>query len=110
MVSKRKDSAYRSGRSPDWLKIKNLACEAVRREAEGIGDADWAGIQCGLTQHVGVALAGLRQLDDPCGDCFIGKVGSACISNSCREPGLIAYECPSCNYVTSMFWQPKDPR
>jgi hypothetical protein len=26
------------------------------------------------------------------------------------EPGLIAYECPSCNYVTSMFWQPKDSR
>ncbi len=25
IVSKRKDSPYRSGRSPDWLKIKNLA-------------------------------------------------------------------------------------
>jgi len=24
-VSKRKDSTYRSGRSPDWLKMKNLA-------------------------------------------------------------------------------------
>jgi len=24
IVSKRKDSAYRSGRSPDWLKMKNL--------------------------------------------------------------------------------------
>jgi|SRR6476619_3669171 ATP-dependent DNA ligase len=24
IVSKRKDSPYRSGRSPDWLKIKNL--------------------------------------------------------------------------------------
>jgi bifunctional non-homologous end joining protein LigD len=23
IVSKRKDSAYRSGRSPDWLKMKN---------------------------------------------------------------------------------------
>jgi bifunctional non-homologous end joining protein LigD len=34
IVSKRKDSAYRSGRSPDWLKMKNPACEAVRREAE----------------------------------------------------------------------------
>jgi ATP-dependent DNA ligase len=33
IVSKRKDSAYRSGRSPDWLKMKNPACEAVRREA-----------------------------------------------------------------------------
>ena len=28
---------YRSGRSPDWLKMKNPACEAVRREAE----EDW---------------------------------------------------------------------
>ncbi len=34
IVSKRKDSAYRSGRSPDWIKMKNPACEAVRREEE----------------------------------------------------------------------------
>jgi hypothetical protein len=33
----RKDSPYRSGRSPDWLKSKNSACEAVRRDAE----EDW---------------------------------------------------------------------
>jgi bifunctional non-homologous end joining protein LigD len=38
IVSKRKDSPYRSGRSPDWLKSKNPACEAVHREAE----EDWA--------------------------------------------------------------------
>ena len=38
IVSKRKDSAYRSGRSPDWLKMKNPAAPAVRREAE----EDWA--------------------------------------------------------------------
>jgi bifunctional non-homologous end joining protein LigD len=37
IVSKRKDSAYRSGRSSDWLKMKNPACEAVKREAE----EDW---------------------------------------------------------------------
>ena len=37
IVSKRKTSPYRSGRSPDWLKSKNPACEAVRREAE----EDW---------------------------------------------------------------------
>jgi bifunctional non-homologous end joining protein LigD len=37
IVSKRKDSTYRSGRTPDWLKMKNPACEAVRREAE----EDW---------------------------------------------------------------------
>jgi bifunctional non-homologous end joining protein LigD len=37
IVSKRRDSAYRSGRSPDWLKMKNPAASAVKREAEG----DW---------------------------------------------------------------------
>ena len=34
IVSKRKDSAYRSGRSPDWLKMKNVDAPAVKREAE----------------------------------------------------------------------------
>jgi ATP-dependent DNA ligase len=34
IVSKRKDSAYRSGRSADWLKMKNAAAPAVKREAE----------------------------------------------------------------------------
>ncbi len=34
IVSKRLGSTYRSGRSPDWLKIKNPAAPAVRREAE----------------------------------------------------------------------------
>ncbi len=34
IVSKRRDSPYRSGRSPDWLKMKNPACAAVKREAE----------------------------------------------------------------------------
>jgi bifunctional non-homologous end joining protein LigD len=38
IVSKRKDSPYRSGRSKDWLKMKNPACEAVRREKE----EDWS--------------------------------------------------------------------
>ncbi len=38
IVSKRKDSPYRSGRSPDWLKSKNPACEAVRRSV-GAKDA-----------------------------------------------------------------------
>jgi hypothetical protein len=37
IVSKRKDSAYRSGRSPDWLKMKNPVAPAVKREAE----EDW---------------------------------------------------------------------
>ena len=37
IVSKRKDSAYRSGRSPDWLKMKNSDAPAVKREEE----EDW---------------------------------------------------------------------
>jgi bifunctional non-homologous end joining protein LigD len=37
IVSKRKGSAYRSGRSPDWLKMKNPNAPAVTREAE----EDW---------------------------------------------------------------------
>jgi hypothetical protein len=37
IVSKRKDSNYRSGRSPDWLKMKNTDAPAVKREAE----KDW---------------------------------------------------------------------
>jgi hypothetical protein len=34
-----KDSPYRSGRSPDWIKLKNPKSPAVRREAE----EDWSG-------------------------------------------------------------------
>ena len=37
IVSKQRDSRYRSGRSPDWIKSKNPAAPAVRREAE----EDW---------------------------------------------------------------------
>jgi ATP-dependent DNA ligase len=37
IVSKRLGSRYRSGRSPDWLKMKNPAAPAVQREAE----EDW---------------------------------------------------------------------
>ena len=34
IVSKRKDSVYRSGRSSDRLKMKNADAPAVKREAE----------------------------------------------------------------------------
>jgi bifunctional non-homologous end joining protein LigD len=37
IVSKRRSSPYRSGRSLDWIKSKNPAAPAVRREAE----EDW---------------------------------------------------------------------
>ena len=38
LVSKRRNSVYRSGRSTDWIKSKNPAAPAVRREAE----EDWS--------------------------------------------------------------------
>jgi hypothetical protein len=37
IVSKRKTSRYRSGRSRDWVKSKNPAASAVKQEAE----EDW---------------------------------------------------------------------
>jgi ATP-dependent DNA ligase len=37
IISKRKDSPYASGRSPDWIKLKNPKSPAVKREAE----EDW---------------------------------------------------------------------
>jgi ATP-dependent DNA ligase len=44
IVSKRKDSRYRSGRSPDWLKMKNPNAPAVKREAEEEWDKErWRG-------------------------------------------------------------------
>ena len=38
IVSKRKGSTYRSGRSRDWLKMKNADAPALKREEE----EDWA--------------------------------------------------------------------
>jgi bifunctional non-homologous end joining protein LigD len=37
IVSKRRDSPYRSGRSTDWVKMKNPNAVAVMRESE----EDW---------------------------------------------------------------------
>jgi bifunctional non-homologous end joining protein LigD len=37
IISKRTDSPCRSGRSPDWIKLKNPKSPAVRGEAE----KDW---------------------------------------------------------------------
>jgi bifunctional non-homologous end joining protein LigD len=42
IVSKRKGSPYRSGRSPDWLKSKNPACGARRRKT-GVSNASLNG-------------------------------------------------------------------
>jgi bifunctional non-homologous end joining protein LigD len=44
IVSKRLGSPYRSGRSPDWLKMENPDAPAVKREAEedwGRGKERW---------------------------------------------------------------------
>ena len=43
IVSKRLGSAYCSGRADCWVKVKNKAAPAVRREAE----EDWAGRRSG---------------------------------------------------------------
>jgi bifunctional non-homologous end joining protein LigD len=34
IISKRQDSSYCSGRSPDWIRLKNPSAPAVKREAE----------------------------------------------------------------------------
>jgi len=47
IVSKRKDSVYRSGRSPDWLKMKNSAAPAMKREAE----EDWGQREVALSER-----------------------------------------------------------
>jgi bifunctional non-homologous end joining protein LigD len=41
IVSKRLGSLYRSGRSKHWVKVKNPAAPAVRREAE----EDWGALK-----------------------------------------------------------------
>jgi ATP-dependent DNA ligase len=47
IVSKRKGSTYRSGRSPDWLKMQNSAAPAVKREdEEGWGERGHAVDDC----------------------------------------------------------------
>jgi bifunctional non-homologous end joining protein LigD len=35
IVSKRRDASHRSGRSPDWLKVKNPASPAMLRLQDG---------------------------------------------------------------------------
>jgi ATP-dependent DNA ligase len=35
IVAKRRDRAYRSGRSPDWIKVKNPHAPAASRILEG---------------------------------------------------------------------------
>jgi bifunctional non-homologous end joining protein LigD len=51
IVSKRKDSRYRSGRSPHWIKSKNPNAPAVKREAE----EDWC--RCSLMRAASRSFA-----------------------------------------------------
>jgi bifunctional non-homologous end joining protein LigD len=51
IVSKRLGSPYRSGRSPQWLKIKNPTAPAVKREAEeDWGSAHWIKVKSARPQ------------------------------------------------------------
>ena len=48
IVSKRLGSPYRSGRSDHWIKVKNPAAPAVKREAE----EDWGGKRTRRTSRI----------------------------------------------------------
>jgi bifunctional non-homologous end joining protein LigD len=63
IVSKRKGSTYRSGRSPDWLKMKNPSAAAATREAE----EDWSKSRQG---HASVFARARREIA-PC----LGRMG-----------------------------------
>jgi ATP-dependent DNA ligase len=52
IVSKRKQSRYRSGRSPDWIKSKNPNAPAVKREEE-VDWGKWPKRKRGLRQQSG---------------------------------------------------------
>src|SRR5262245_55454056 len=52
IVSKRKDSTYRSGRSPDWLKMKNPTAPAVKRERLELEHGRNSAISPSLVPHL----------------------------------------------------------
>jgi len=58
VVSKRKGSPYRCGRSPDWLKMKNPDAPAAKGEAE----EDWGVREHEGGQGRGAGSCPLRQL------------------------------------------------
>jgi hypothetical protein len=55
-----KDSAQRSGRSPDWLKMENSSAFAVKREAE----EEWGKKEM-ENNELGPPRAGIVELDRP---------------------------------------------
>jgi hypothetical protein len=65
--AERKESPYRSGRSPDWLKMKNADAPAVKREARrGLGQGEMALAQ---SQERDRARAHLAEADRHIAEC-----------------------------------------
>ena len=57
IVSKRKDSMYRSRRSPDWLKMKNSDAPAVKREEE----EEWGKKEMAMTSKNRIMIYGAKE-------------------------------------------------
>jgi len=75
IVSKRKDSAYRCGRSRDWLKMKNPACAAVTREGRACGHSADQGESRGHCSHSrAVSSSTPGMLQAPIGRSGMGNV------------------------------------
>jgi hypothetical protein len=76
IISKRKDSPYRSGRSNAWLKSKTLTHRpsSGRLKRTGVADRRPQVIQRTLTQALWIALSGFRKLDDLPSDGFTNRV------------------------------------
>jgi hypothetical protein len=69
IVSKRKDSPYRPGRTPDWLKSKNPASPAAKRDAEGFAGT------VGKSLAVGCPMIAANQIMDLCGVYYPDRIG-----------------------------------
>jgi bifunctional non-homologous end joining protein LigD len=76
IVSKRKGSAYRSGRSPDWLKMKNPACDGEARGGGRLG---------ALTEVINHEVR-LRRAK------YLGALADRLFRNECARLGLNADE------------------
>jgi hypothetical protein len=82
IVSKRKDSMYRSGRSPDWLKMKNPAAPAVKscgRIVDGVGFSDKparpVSSNCTSLRRSVQRFGAIVTTPSPCPDCTIAAGG-----------------------------------
>jgi hypothetical protein len=66
IVSKRKGSPYRYGRSPDWAKMNNSDAPAVKREADFRPDGLRAGASVLGSSHAEGARVGTDPDDQKC--------------------------------------------